>query len=139
GTERSPPKGRGWSEGLEVEAGGPRAERHRREEAVPLVELGREVGTELNSIQNNLLEKAKEFLRANTFEAGSLAQLKEIIEEKGGIVKVAWCGKRGCEDRLKEKGGGKILNIPLDQKPPSGVCVSCGEKAALTVNYASSY
>jgi len=107
--------------------------------AVPLVELGREVGTELNSIQNNLLEKAKEFLRANTFEAGSLAQLKEIIEEKGGIVKVAWCGKRGCEDRLKEKGGGKILNIPLDQKPPSGVCVSCGEKAALTVNYASSY
>lgn len=107
--------------------------------SVPLAELGREVGMELNSIQNSLLEKAKEFLRANTFEAGSLAQLKEIIEEKGGIVKVAWCGKRDCEDRLKEKGGGKILNIPLNQKPLSGVCISCGEKAALTVNYASSY
>jgi prolyl-tRNA synthetase len=106
---------------------------------VPLATLSKEVETELTSIQKDLLERAKDFLRANTFEAGSLAQLKETIEEKGGIVKVAWCGKQSCEERLKEKGGGKIVNIPLDQIPPRGVCVSCGEKAAMTVNYASSY
>jgi len=106
---------------------------------VPLALLSKEVETELNSIQKDLLDRAKEFLRANTFEASSLAQLKEIIEEKGGIVKVAWCGKQSCEERLKEKGGGKIVNIPLNQRPPRGVCVSCGEEAAMTVNYASSY
>ena len=106
---------------------------------VPLASLSREVMTELNSIQKDLLERAKEFLRANTFEAYSLPQLKEIIKQKGGIVKVAWCGMRSCEDRLKEKGGGKIVNIPLDQSEPRGVCVSCGEKAAMIVNYASSY
>ncbi len=106
---------------------------------VPLASLSREVGKELNSIQRDLLERAKESLKANTFEAGSLAQLKEIIDKKGGIVKVAWCGKRICEERLKEKGGGKIVNIPLDQKPTQEVCLSCGEKAVMTVNYASSY
>jgi prolyl-tRNA synthetase len=106
---------------------------------VPLVDLSREVESDLNSIQEDLLERAKEFLRANTFEASSLLQLKEIIKAKGGIVKVSWCGKQSCEERLKEEGGGKIVNIPLDQRPPKGVCVSCGEKAALTVNYAKSY
>jgi len=106
---------------------------------VPLASLSREVGTELSSIQKDLLERAKEFLRTNTFEARSLTQLKEIMEKKGGIVKVAWCGKRSCEDRLKDKGGGKIVNIPLDQGPPPEVCISCGEKAAMIVNYASSY
>jgi prolyl-tRNA synthetase len=110
-----------------------------RKRTVLLAELGREVEAELISIQSGLLERAKEFLKANTFEASSLAQLKEIIEKKGGIVKVAWCGKRSCEDRLREQGGGKIINVPLDQKPPSGACLSCGEKAALTVNYARSY
>ncbi len=106
---------------------------------VPLDGLSAAVGTELGLIQKNLLEKAKAFLSAHTFEAESLFLLKDIIREKGGIVKVAWCGKQSCEDRLKEEAGGKIVNIPLEQNPPIVACVSCGEKAVMTVNYAKSY
>jgi prolyl-tRNA synthetase len=110
-----------------------------KKRVVPLANLSKEVGTELSSIQKDLLEKAKEFLTANTFEARSLVQLKKIIKEKGGIVKIGWCGKPSCEDRLREEGGGKIVNIPLEQRPPLGVCISCGEKAEMTANYAKSY
>jgi prolyl-tRNA synthetase len=107
--------------------------------AVPLDDLSKEVGTELDSIQKNLLEKARAFLYAHTSEADSLARLKEIIGGKGGVVKISWCGKRRCEEVLKEEVGGKIVNIPLEQMPPLGACVSCGEKAVMTVNYAKSY
>ena len=106
---------------------------------VPLESLSAAVGAELGLIQQSLLEKARTFLSAHTFEAESVTLLKEIIKGEGGIVRVAWCGKKSCEDRLKEEAGGKIVNIPLDQKPPFGICVSCGEKAVMRANYAKSY
>jgi len=106
---------------------------------VPLDRLSDEVGKELDSIQKNLFETAKAFLDAHTFDADSIARLKELISGKGGIVRVSWCGKQDCEEILRSNGGGKIINIPLEQVPPFGVCVSCGEKAAMKVNYAKSY
>jgi len=107
--------------------------------AVSLDSLVEEVETELDSIQKNLLGRARTFLAAHTFEANSLASLTKTIREKGGILRVAWCGNRRCEEKMKEEGGGKIINIPLDQVPPTRPCVSCGEEAAFTVNYAKSY
>lgn len=110
-----------------------------KKRVVALEGLTNEVIAELDSIQESLLERAREFLIAHTSEAKSLQQLKEIIKEKGGIVRIPWCGKQACEERLKTEGGGKIVNIPLEQASPIGACVSCGEKAAMTVNYAKSY
>jgi prolyl-tRNA synthetase len=110
-----------------------------KKRAVALEGLTNEVTAELDSIQRSLLVRAREFLIAHTSEAKSLQQLKETIKEKGGIVRIPWCGKQVCEERLKTEGGGKIVNIPLEQASPLAACVSCGEKAAVTVNYAKSY
>jgi prolyl-tRNA synthetase len=66
-------------------------------------------------------------------------QLKKLIEDKQGIVRVLWCGRSSCEDRMKDETGGKIINIPLDQGEVSGKCVYCGEKAEAVVNFAKSY
>ncbi len=106
---------------------------------VALDDLDLEVAKELSEIQKSLLANATEFLMENTREAETLDQLKRIIGDKGGIVRVLWCGKRSCEDTMKERAGGKIVNIPLDQKAPKGRCVSCGEKAKMAVNFAKSY
>ncbi len=106
---------------------------------VALLDLQREVEKELKDVHRNLLSKATEFLKANTREADSIGELKRIIREQGGIVKVPWCGKRSCEDLMKGKKGGKIVNIPLGQKAPKAKCVSCGEDAKMVVNYAKSY
>ncbi|MDA4124154.1 MAG: proline--tRNA ligase [Thaumarchaeota archaeon] len=101
--------------------------------------LGKEVDKELGDIQSNLLARARAFLESHTVEAGSMEELERLIAGKGGIVRVAWCGKKSCEDKMKDRAGGKILSIPLDQKPPKAKCVSCGEKAESTANYAKSY
>ena len=97
-----------------------------------------ETGKDLEEIQNALLAKATEELQKNTRDALTIEELKQSIA-KGGIVRIPWCGKKSCEDRLGTEGGGKILNIPLDQKPTHARCAACGEPAKMTVNYGRSY
>jgi prolyl-tRNA synthetase len=106
---------------------------------VDLAGIEDEVVDELREIQKRLLAKATDFLLSSTHEAESLSALKKVMGESGGIVKVPWCGKSSCEEKLKEAGGGKIINIPLDQKPPKAKCIVCGEKAESIANYAKSY
>jgi len=98
-----------------------------------------EAGKDLDEMQENLLSHAAEALRRGTSEASTIEQLKEVIAAQGGIVKIPWCGRKACEDRLRSEAGGKILNIPLDQKVTHGKCASCGEPAKMTVNYGRSY
>jgi prolyl-tRNA synthetase len=101
--------------------------------------LESEAEKELNHIHGSLFRKASEALAKNTHEASSLEELKRIIESKGGIVRVPWCGKDSCEEKMREISGGKALNIPFDQGPPRGRCASCGEKAEMVVNFGKSY
>ena len=107
--------------------------------SVKLVELEREVGAELEDMQGTLLEKARERLAQMTHGAETLDELKKTLAEKGGIVRVLWCGKPSCEKSLREATGGKIVNIPWAEGTPTGKCVSCGEKAQSLVNFAKSY
>ncbi len=106
---------------------------------VPLKGIEETVGAELESIQTNLLERARAFLATHTSEASSIEELKEIVSSRGGIVRVHWCGAQECEEKLKAAAGGKILNIPFEQASNPGSCVSCGKKTVTTVNYAKSY
>ena len=97
-----------------------------------------EVAKELRAIQSGLLSRATEALAKNTHEASSLAELKKALA-KGGIARVPWCGRDECETKLKGETGGKILNIPLDQKHTGLRCVSCGEAADSVANFGKSY
>ena len=106
---------------------------------VKLTNLEKEVGTELESVQSNLLKKAKAFLAENTRDAASMEELKSTLKQKGGIARIYWCGSGKCEDRLRDETGGKILNIPLDQHETKARCISCGEEAEVVVNFAKSY
>jgi prolyl-tRNA synthetase len=101
--------------------------------------LVEEVAKELEAVHRTLFEKASEFLMKNTREAATADELKQSIAKHGGIVRVPWCGKGSCEAELKQKAGGKILNIPLDQMEVRAKCASCGEPAKVIVNYGKSY
>jgi prolyl-tRNA synthetase len=106
---------------------------------VKVSEISSEVGKELDSIQENLFKRASDTLAKNTHEASSVEELKKTLDQKGGIVRVPWCGKGECEAELKEKTGGKILNVPLDQKKSGLKCVVCGEDAPSVANFGKSY
>jgi len=107
--------------------------------AAKIQSLAHEVAKELDDIQANLFKRASETLAKGTREASSLAELKRMLAEHGGIVKVPWCGKEVCEAKMKEETGGKILNIPLDRKHPKVGCAVCGEEASSWVNFGKSY
>ena len=107
--------------------------------AVKLSQLSDEVGEELDSIQANLLKRASDSLAANTHEADSIEDVEKTLSSKGGIVRIHWCGKPECERTLKEKTGGKVLNIPLEQKPGKSKCIVCGDEAPTIANFGRSY
>ncbi|MDG6985992.1 MAG: proline--tRNA ligase [Nitrososphaerota archaeon] len=106
---------------------------------VKLQSLAAEVSAELESIQANLFRKASDFLARSTHDAGSIADLKKVMAQSGGLVRVRWCGDPACEAKMKEGAGGKVLNVPVDQKPGSGACLGCGKDAPSYAIYGKSY
>jgi prolyl-tRNA synthetase len=112
---------------------------NREKRVVKAAALVSEVGKELEAIQANLLRRATEALRANTHEEETLDGLKKTLGEKGGMVKIPWCGDEKCEGRLKEETGGIVLNIPDEEGRYAGKCIVCGRKAASRAYFGKSY
>jgi prolyl-tRNA synthetase len=107
--------------------------------SVKLADLSAEVREELDSVQANLFERASKALASNTHNASTLDELKKILSQKGGIVRVPWCGKAECEAKMGEATGGKVLNVPLDQRASKHRCVICGDDAPQVANFGRSY
>jgi prolyl-tRNA synthetase len=106
---------------------------------VKVSDLTVEAGKELDAIQRNLFLRASEALSKNTHEAATVAELQRVLARHGGIVKVPWCGKADCEAKMSDTTGGKILNIPMDQKASRAKCPVCAEATTLIVNFGKSY
>jgi prolyl-tRNA synthetase len=95
--------------------------------------------TLLEEIQANLFRKAKKNLEENIFAATSVAEVKEIIESRGGFVKTMWCGDEACEVRMKEEAGVSSRCIPFQQETISGTCPCCGRPARHMVVWGVAY
>jgi len=104
-----------------------------------LAGLEEEVGKELEAIQASLLQRATKALAESTRDAATLPELKRILAEHGGIVRVPWCGMAECEAKMKEETGGKILNFPMNQRAPKAKCPVCSKDAVHLANFGKSY
>ncbi len=93
----------------------------------------------LVQIQKSLSEKGRELLASKTKTANSYGELKNYVEADAGFVKAPWCGKRECEERVKEETGADIRLIPLEGDKPAPRCIVCGENAVHTVYFARAY
>jgi len=95
----------------------------------------------LDSIQEALTEKADEFFNSHLSEAKDFKELKKILEEKGGLVKVNWCGNTECADYIKsETNGGTIRGTRFDkEEKPIGKCVWCKKDSKFVVYVAKQY
>jgi len=104
-------------------------------------DLVENVGKLSAEIQGNLAKRAEKFFREHISEADDMAQLKRALEEKGGLVKVGWCGSEECADFIKaETVGGDIRGTPLGkEEKPKGKCIWCGKKAEQLVYVGKAY
>jgi len=89
-------------------------------------------------IQRNLFKKAKDFMESHTAEVDNYKDFKKVLDEKGGFLKVFWCSKQECEEKIKEETGATIRLLSEGQEITSN-CIYCGEKARAEAFFAKAY
>ena len=106
---------------------------------VSMDEIETKVAELLDTMQKDMLEKARAHMAAETTEAKTAAEFKAHFEKSNGFVEAMWCGDRACEDKIKEELGVTSRCMPFEQKEISGTCVCCGKPAHKMVIWAKAY
>ena len=69
---------------------------------VALEELEAKAGELMETIQRQMLERARAHRDNNTYKAVDMTEFERIFNEKTGFVKAMWCGDQACEEQIKE-------------------------------------
>lgn len=93
----------------------------------------------LNTIQNDMYQRALKRRENLTFEAHNLKEMEEILNKQPGFIHAMWCGDVACEEKIKEIKGCKSRCILEDAEKIDDVCVCCGKKAKHVVVWALQY
>ena len=93
----------------------------------------------LDLMGSEMRERAWEDFKYNFHEAKDLAELRKIVEERGGIARVPWCGAETCAKELEEQTGGDILGEELEGMGIGGECQVCAKPAERSVLIAKTY
>ena len=106
---------------------------------VALSELNQKVGEVLDTMQKEMLERARSHRDSHTYVAKNMQELEAIFAEKTGFVKAMWCGCQECEDIIKEKLSVTSRCMPFEQEQLSDTCVCCGKPAKKMVYWGKVY
>lgn len=106
---------------------------------VALNEVEQVVSNLLETIQKDMLEKARENRDNKTYSVTSLEEFANSVESRPGFVKAMWCGDRECEDKIKEITGATSRCIPFEQENIADTCVCCGKPAKHMVYWGKAY
>lgn len=93
----------------------------------------------LNTIQNDMYNRALKRRDELTFVAHSLDDFERIINSQPGFIKADWCGREECEVKLKEINGIKSRCILENEKCIDGKCAVCGHDAKCLVVWGIQY
>ncbi|OGF65100.1 MAG: proline--tRNA ligase [Candidatus Fischerbacteria bacterium RBG_13_37_8] len=105
----------------------------------PLDNLKTTIETLVVNIQKALFERAKNFMKENTFTVDNYKDFLAANEKHGGFFLVHWCGKTQCEETIKTESKATIRCIPLDTVPEKGKCIVCSEASNERVLVAKAY
>jgi len=106
---------------------------------VSLDNLEEEVAKLLDSIRDNMYEKAAKRLQENTYQAQSMDELKNILDTTPGFVKAMWCGADACEEKIKNEATATSRCMPFEQEQVGKKCFVCGESADKMVIWGRAY
>jgi len=110
-----------------------------KKEFVKLSDLPAYVPKELEKMQNDLFEKAKKWLDANTVHAANWKDFESAVKERK-LILAPWCCSSECAEHIKVATEGvKCLNLPFNQPKPKDKCVKCLNNAPAIGVFAKSY
>jgi prolyl-tRNA synthetase len=93
----------------------------------------------LESIQDNLYQKALSFRESKTFHADTWEEFNDILDNRGGFIYAHWDGTTETEQKIKELSKATIRCIPLNNKPEEGKCILTGNPSSQRVVFARAY
>lgn len=93
----------------------------------------------LAEIQENLLNKARDFQQENITEVDDFDTFKSVLKDKGGFISAHWDGTSETEEKIKEMTRATIRCIPLSRKQETGKCVLTGQPSQGRVLFAKAY
>jgi len=119
-------------------------------EFLPIPDLVRRAIELLDSIQQNLLERARQFRDAQTRVIDSKEEFYDFFTPKnpakpeihGGFVLAHWNGSREVEEQIKKDLKVTIRCIPFDDSsnpPEAGRCIISGDPSPRRVLWAKAY
>ena len=106
---------------------------------VSLDEIEAKVSELLDTIQSDMLERARAHRDSHTYVATTYDEFVKTINEKPGFVKAMWCGDQACEDKIKEDTAATSRCMPFAQEKLSDKCVCCGRPAKTMVYWGKAY
>ena len=106
---------------------------------VSLDEIDVRVGELLETIQKEMLERARKHRDSHTTVALNYDEFKDAVANKPGFIKAMWCGNQECEDKIKEETTATSRCMPFEQEHLSDVCVCCGRPAKAMVYWGKAY
>lgn len=100
--------------------------------------ISNEIKTLLNTIQNEMYDKALKRRNSMLYEAKTMDEFTNIANNKPGFIKINWCGNTACEDKIKETTGLKSRCI-LEEEVADGSCPVCGKTGIHKVYFGKQY
>ena len=108
--------------------------------SVERLRLVEEVKSLLERIDLDLKERAKKWFNERILKKENLEGAKKVLESRGGILELNWCGNVRCGQDLEAKLDVRVLGTPYEGSiSPEGACVNCGSKSNMIIRVARSY
>jgi len=93
----------------------------------------------LSDIHSNLLDRATRFRDENTHQVDSYESFKEVLENKGGFLRVYWAGSSEDEELIKAETRATIRCFLMDPPDGKGRCFYSGEETEKVAIFARAY
>ena len=104
-----------------------------------LDELEAKIAELMETIQKDMLEKARKHRESHTYVAKNMEEMGNILNNTPGFVKAMWCGCQECEDKIKEATAATSRCMPFAQENLSDHCICCGKPAKKMVYWGRAY
>ena len=90
-------------------------------------------------MQGEMFQKALKFQLENTFEANSMNDFIEILNDKGGFISAHWDGTSESEQAIQNMTKASIRCIPQKRLMEEGKCIYSGKPSKGRVVFARAY
>jgi prolyl-tRNA synthetase len=111
----------------------------KEKQSMPLETLADSIETLLETIQQNLFNRAKAYRDAHITPVDTWDDFVATLETKTGFIAAHWDGTAATEAKIKELTKATIRCIPLDNKQETGTCILTGNPSTQRVLFAKAY